>query len=483
MDTNKKPNSRNLAIQTLERMISYLDVTANQTALSAGDRNLWADVIDIHKKARKWASNSDTNVQALHLLATLLVNSPSDFFNMQFEAYLQSDLITKKMKGYVYDCVLKILRGQYNSDSLAVSRRQLFDSVEQGDCYQFLMRPKTELTSLSTLVGRLDLISEILFFKRSGSIDPMYFDTCADIVVQMSAHTLAYGFQLLTHLFDFSSSTTDLDLFYIACRALRTIADLESGFQQKAACTLDDDYHETIKNLAMTFGPKVCKTLTLLVGQIGYHIMGVSQTVMEPVSLRKLKIPIAKAALQAPQNNSDVMDILADVLGSSAGFTAENPRKLVTQPQLTLLNGSKTSSRISMLYTMEHQLLTAFTSSNEMIDVPVEKLNNKMHAFLQEWFFLCSFDDANPMDFLLTTPKEPSTGYNRKQNQIIENPAPYVKTLLEIIKVVPFLPFDQLIHGTWFVGQFLNHPVDEIRLEASQSVQRVFEQNPEARLK
>jgi hypothetical protein len=190
---NKKVQFKLQAIQTLQRMISSLDFSVTEKQLVGEEADLWKNVSNIHKTARKWATYSDLTGGALMLIATILSHGPEDYFNAHFEPFLQADVLGgKKLKLYSYEAILSLLRGKYHVDTLESAWRELYRPHEPGLEFGWLMRSKFELTPEVT-AARLESIAEILFMKRPAPIEFDCLDTCAEIIVQMAA----YRYQLL----------------------------------------------------------------------------------------------------------------------------------------------------------------------------------------------------------------------------------------------------------------------------------------------
>ena len=186
-ENSKKTAPKLAVIQTLERMVAKLDFAMPQSQLPSGDTKIWNYIMDIHKKARKWALSNDTAQASFILITRILANSPPDYFNQHFEAFIQSDLLAKKMKGYVYTCLLNLLQGRYLTDSFSNAKQSLYRKVEYGRALSSLMRPQHEFEPVS-LLGRLELIGEIIFFSKAGAIEFDSLETCANIVVHLSSH-------------------------------------------------------------------------------------------------------------------------------------------------------------------------------------------------------------------------------------------------------------------------------------------------------
>jgi hypothetical protein len=190
-DNNKKTTARVAVIQTLDRMVSKLDFSSPQELLHSGEAKLWEIVMELHKKAKKWANITELTPASLSFIATLLSNAPIDYFNMQFEVYIQSDLISKKVKDYVYDCCLKLLKGRYACDNFKRAFNALHHTTMNGEVFSCLMRQKNELENVAML-GRLQLIAEILFLSKTQPIEPMSLDVCSDVLLQICAHKYVF---------------------------------------------------------------------------------------------------------------------------------------------------------------------------------------------------------------------------------------------------------------------------------------------------
>lgn len=185
---NKKFQFKVQAIHTLQRMMSSLAFYSPEKSLVGEEADLWKNVSNIHKTARKWATYPELTGGSLQLIATILSAAPPDYFNAHFEPFLQADVLgAKKLKLHAYEAILSLLRGKYDVDSLENAWGELYRPLQPGIKFSFLMRPKSELDP-DVSVARLDLIADVLFLNRAAAIDFDCLDTCAEILVQMAAY-------------------------------------------------------------------------------------------------------------------------------------------------------------------------------------------------------------------------------------------------------------------------------------------------------
>lgn len=58
-----------------------------------------------------------------------------------------------------------------------------------------------------------------------------------------------------------------------------------------------------------------------------------------------------------------------------------------------------------------------------------------------------------------------------------------LRLFIELMKLIPFLPTPELVGGQWFIGSYLIHGHAELSMEVSRSLQKIFCENPNMRLR
>ena len=445
-DYNKKLNVRLQVIQTLERIVAHVDFHGE---LSPPQSKLWTQVIELHKFAKKWSKVNDTFVASIHLITRIIASSPNDYFDMHFEAYLQQDLISKDLNPYVYECILTLLRGTYNFDEY--SKKTSSNLNQNGDFYSFLMRKSQDLSTV-TLMGRLNLISEILFTNKSEPIHPLCLDLSADIMVQICCHSFKFGLELIGIL----SDTNESDLHYVVARSLRLITDPSSGFYTYAACKQEDEFVKDFENLASLFETRFERIFEQLIGDNSFEK---AVHVLEPVLLKKT----IHQNENEIENEQDHKRGLSDIF-SEISFERDSLKKI------SLLSSSRHISQLDLSPSNEMLLLDAYSNATlpECFHQPVSQNNEKITSQLQDWFSLLDPIHVTPSDLCLTCTKKFASKSNFKP---LSNHVIYIMTLLELIRSLAFLPLGEFISGKFFIGKFLCHPVNEIGMEASNTFQ------------
>lgn len=252
------------------------------------------------------------------------------------------------------------------------------------------------------------------------------------------------------------------------------MTDPEYGFEKRAGCVKSPDFSNLYGSLSNLFEQKLLKMFTLITNQVGTQVLGTSLQIIHPVILQKThiaKLPVVQA-VSIKEEEIDVMDVLSDLIGSSA---------LETGQSKTLGGLQKSGSRVSLLYSLEDTMLSAFTANTEILNIPVEQLNAKIDGILKEWLSLSEPGSVVADDLLLAqvvfnndrrTSRRPSVA------RLEYDLRSYMLSLQELIRVVPHLPSLELVRGTWFVGQFLCHINPDVRNEASNSLQKLFHLHP-----
>ena len=185
---NKKVQIKIQAINSLQRMVAALSFTVEEREIRGEDADIWINVSKLHQLARKWLSFSDLTWPSLQLIATILSNGPSDYFDAHLEPFLQADVLSgRKMKAHSYDAILALLRGRYQIDALDQAWKALYHTPEPELAFSFLMRPISELSPTS-VSERLDSIADILFISRTSQIEFESLAVCAEIMAQMAAY-------------------------------------------------------------------------------------------------------------------------------------------------------------------------------------------------------------------------------------------------------------------------------------------------------
>lgn len=187
-ERNKKTILRISIILSLERVVQPIDLT-KMLAREQYQVAIMNELYDLRKKAMKWAKDDDLKPSCFRLSGVILLNSPLDYFSQNIDQFILDLLPKSKVKPFVYDCVLQLLRGRYYVESLHNSRNRVFGSFSISESYRSdcISRPANE-ESQEVIDYRVQELAARIFIKRKNAIGFEHIEKCVEIVVQMAVH-------------------------------------------------------------------------------------------------------------------------------------------------------------------------------------------------------------------------------------------------------------------------------------------------------
>ncbi|KAJ1547040.1 hypothetical protein HK096_004430, partial [Nowakowskiella sp. JEL0078] len=486
-DRTKRNVVRMAIIQSLERLLQPLDYTS-QTPIENFHIPLINEVVELHKKARKWSSTEELRGASLRLIVIILVNSKMEYFGSHIDNYLNSDLCAKaKVRPYAYDCLLQLLRGRFYLDTRIHARQQVNNTFKISEAYEYITRPfEDELQDV--IVQRLKLIADLLLVRRKGPIGEQNLDVCAEIFVQMAVHNLQITIKLIAHLLDPRNTTGSTETLYVGLKALRTIVDPDSGFGIALGALNDPQIQPYLSKIAMDFSTNITQIMHLCEHNVGISVLG------RTVQFSDISFFLDHENNFAEKGNSFYTrpddDIFAMLFES-----VEDPLISEMEPSAIgtpgLRRESITSGMMSMGLEEELELLTAesLPRNNTLpvkkvvpVDVKATKeLNEKVMKAIKGWYEACGVGvkdlEALAESSLLFDPTSSHAKKNFKSEQLLT-----IRLFKEVIRMVPHMPTPALIGGEYFIGAYLLHSSEDLVLEVSHSLQRIFVRYPELRL-
>lgn len=184
-ERTKKVPVKKVIIQLLERIVQ---AQHTQNEKNPQDTLVWTEIAILYKKAKKWAAYEELKDVTLHLMTIILAHSKIDFFGQNVNSFLNTELCSKaKVRSYAYPCLLQFLRGRYYQDTLENYEDAIRGVYATGRHFSVLSRDPAE-QSFSTVSTRLNLIADLVFFRRKGPIPEEFLDISASIAVQIAAH-------------------------------------------------------------------------------------------------------------------------------------------------------------------------------------------------------------------------------------------------------------------------------------------------------
>ncbi|KAJ1330073.1 hypothetical protein BSLG_009745 [Batrachochytrium salamandrivorans] len=477
-DKIRKTSLKIAAIQALERLIQPLGFGTKQMI---NDANIWNEIAEIYKKARKWSTFDDEKPAALHLM---------------------------------------LLRGRYYVDTREHWRGRANGTFQFGKSYGSLTRAPEDQSS-GGVANRLNIICELLFFRRKGPIPDDYLDVCVDIVVQITAHNLHIGLKLISELMNTNSVDSGPDVFYIGVCALRTIVNPESGFSTYAFCKSEDNF----ENILQEFPFELELNFTHILNYIDVQVVN-------PADIKSSSLPTRHFSSEV-RSRDDILSMLRSAVDiTSSQLSASPDEHAPLSPTLSLgnlnlrqlpgspLNRSATSrlmreaalsgatsgssvdsisgsdglqhkdSQFSLLdtyrdsYRRDSQLgLSPLAPSTLFQDISSKELDEKVHMTIKEWFDVCHADGKTPAKYHITASLTDHALIRKRDNMKLRSEQRLALRLLkEVIRTTPFIPTPELIGGNLFIGAYLNHASDEIGAEVVLAMRTIFERYPPLRI-
>ncbi|KAJ3102961.1 hypothetical protein HDU97_000200 [Phlyctochytrium planicorne] len=539
-ERNKKLVVRLSVIQALERLVQPLDFTnpSNDQPWEIGMHN---ELVELFKFSRKWASSEDLRPAALRLCIVIALNTNFDFFQQCMDIIINELFAKAKIKPYVYDCILQILRGRYYVDTKNNARERIVGDLSLAASYGFLTRPYAE-EDYDAITERMKYFADNLFVKKKGPIPINYLDTCVDVLVQMAAHNLQVTFKLISYLLEpRGSDSSSTELYFIGLRALRIVLDPESGFKDSAANRHDPQFGPLLSSAAADFEAKILNIYSYCDQITNISAMGSAMNVYEPApfsskisgtaSAMKLRrahttlnrtqtvpngVRVNEQLFNATHNDDDILAMLSDAIDMASlksprspsnaddlsarlagtppsapskafdgpGDVTENARASIDIPRNSLdivaEEGSiyNTGTTMAQKGSKEGGSISALAAH----EAKVKESNDKVREAVTSWYRACGDTEKN-VDKLrfssaLTDPNRANPKLNDKGDISV-----VLRLLKELLRIVPLIPCRDLVSGPLFIGMYLVHVMPDIATEASFSLQRLFQLFPEMRLR
>ncbi|KAI8802456.1 hypothetical protein BJ742DRAFT_542930 [Cladochytrium replicatum] len=503
-DRVKKTAVRVAIIVALERLVQPLDYSA-PSQIEPWETPLINEIVELHKRAKKWAQSEDLRGAALRLVAIILVNSKIDYFGKNIETYLREDLCGKtKIKPYIYDCLLQLLRGRYYLDTLLHARQRVNGTFNISEAYAFVTRPLGEEAS-DEVVKRLREIADLLFVRRKGPIGEENLDTCAEIVVQMAVHNLDITLRLMQHLFHAATNANaegNTEVLYVVLRALRTVVDAsESGFAGTA------ERAAYLAEQAFEFAPRIVQILALCEHHVGMNVFGRAGRVVEPPSWWEGKVKNALAAAEAAKpgglgvssggNEEGVYTGRqpGDDIVSMLGDGVERMRFEDGDEQLNSLLGIRRGS-VGTVRTDAGSLVGSVAEAPAAAagagavkgtdGESIYAMNSKVVSAVTEWYKGVGVNLQGDVASKLvetTSLVDPAQSNRFKKGDALKGEqAMLVKLLKEALRIVPCMPVPALVAGELFVGMYVVHCNESVAYEAGLAIQKIFFRYPDTRI-
>ncbi|KAL6073556.1 GH25 family lysozyme M1 (1,4-beta-N-acetylmuramidase) [Balamuthia mandrillaris] len=301
----KKNSMKSIQLIALTSIIQSLPLQTEDS--------IWQKALDIYKRASKWAKSDDLEGSALILMATILLHGPAQYFEDQYDTFVQKRfklVWNPKRKDHQLSCLLRLLQGRF------IAKPSLWDPAGQNNQLSYQLLPEGKLrkqtsakvysfaplaANLGKMNERLLEISSVLFGKKIPLPKPVpSVPVCVEIILQIAAHSLSFAAQSVFHVL-FSEGNIVPVHRLIGLRALRTIVDQQSGWWANAASTpkssqektalnqkLEDSGHcMSLSELLNMFSEVLAKTLRFCDEQAGVDVMGRSIAPLEVSSYLK----------------------------------------------------------------------------------------------------------------------------------------------------------------------------------------------------
>ncbi|ORY34153.1 hypothetical protein LY90DRAFT_705035 [Neocallimastix californiae] len=510
LERHKKTSVRIAIIRTLERIVQpfnywVVESVENQEPQSSYEGALWAEMIELYRKAKRWYTVDELKESSLKLITVILINSKIEFYAQNIEGYITQDLFPKnKVKNHIFESVLQLLRGQYFEDSKANSRAKLNDTFTIAPAWGYLTRPVTE-ESAEAVTNRLQDFSERLFIRRKTVIPQEYLDTCVSIVLQMAAQNLYMTLK--------STITCLLDTI----RALNVISDAESGFAEHAICRYDERFNLLLDDIPADFEQQLVRAIQLIDHQIGIQVVGKSQRVLEPIPFWEYndqdkeeldydslygKLEDFYSIRNAENANLNTNNMLTI---NTLGRSMDHKEKGNNDQQWYSLSRMSSVPTISRRFTTtEDSINTSPRSQTPSINgsatninasttglekVPKRDAANKnVQKALTHWCEARGVPSAN-IPSIIQLPISNSSGrYSPGKSQAFSRKSRndqhtlLSKLFVECIRLIPFMPAPELVSGPYCIARYLIHSMEEVACEVSFTLQKMFARIPETRL-
>ncbi|KAI8907187.1 hypothetical protein EDD86DRAFT_208959 [Gorgonomyces haynaldii] len=490
-DRNRKTGVKMAIIQTLERVIQpqYADDKHFY------ETTLWQEIIpDLYRRVRKWSATDDLKETCLHLMAVILVNAPIDFYAKNIDGFINTDLCPKrKVRSFAYSSLHQLLCGRFYHDTRDHAKALQMNAYEVGARFGHTMRKPGE-QSYGNIVSRLNAIAEMTFLHRTNSrpeIPDEYLDISVDIALQIASHSIMIGIKLIAQLLDTTRVESAPWAHFIGLRALRTILDPDSGFQEKAFSRNDPEFAQVLVEFPAEMEAAFATIYGNIDTHIGVNVLGSNGYVVEQIvaPLQEREDKKEEFRISGVGQGSTMLEMLNNSFNEtlkeeSRPFSLSNQnlnRDSILSPtgsnnNLSILDNYRESYRRSMT-------LSLFATNPVVLDVSTREANEKVGAVIQDWFKLIQEPKKEIEKYNVASHLYDSKRMKRK-NQLRYKPEQQLAQLIlmEILRLLKFVPAPEFVGGSLFVGQYLNHPRDEVVLETAHALHYVFKNYAELRV-
>lgn len=495
-DKAKKTELRIAIIGTLDAMIQPQNVNDGEKASFV--KVFWQEVPDIYKKAQKWHGQSDELKEvSLHLMVSILVNSSTDFFTKTFDTFIANDLCPKaKCRPYAYRNILQLLTGRFYYDSAANAKSVFEDTFVVGSHFESLTRHCKD-QSAAIVHSRLNTLIDLVFLVRKEAIPIEFHNTSVDIVLQIAAHRMSIGYQLIMTLLDTARADSGLGSCYIGIKAARTILDPKSGFQANAFSRKDSDFGILLNDLPGALAPFITAIYQILDANVGPGILGVDTIMLDEIMFPK-------------ENQADSGDFYgqsSQILGKLHGLVDNTHNadeesggakqnivskwhKLETammkRPSLALAQLGSSSAPSPGSVASPRTTARLISGISEL-----DKTTSDSNAIIYTALWRCFSDLLKvPKDFekyMTPSPLRDKRSAKSAKKQVIppkikSDQKLCLKILAELFKIMQFVPAAELVGGTFFIGAYLNHSNRALAIGAMNSFNEIYKSFPVLRI-
>jgi Cell morphogenesis N-terminal len=475
-DKSRKTSIKNAVIYVLGRILLHQSILHGEKASFA--TMFWQDIPDLYKTARKWSSADDLKESALNLMTTILVNSSADFFNKNFESFVNNDLCSKgKVRDFAYTSMLQLLCGRFCYDTRTNVRSIADGTYARGHQFGSQIRPENE--DKQVMSSRVKLLADLMFYRRSAKypVEEEYLNITADFALQIAAFDVEQGKKLIEFLLDTKRVDSAPWSHYVGVKALRIILDSASGFQKFALCKNDAEYELFIFNLPQSMERSLVAVYEMVDVQIGVGALGSNGYVFEQIMQPGIKPP--QASDYWHHEPSLVETLFRNVDKSKADLTEESTYpsnnvpsmmknnsaiNLISSASALNINDTDPRESSSLGRQMKSQSvyksgLSSFIESpssptrnslgNSMIfyadpDISltgVTEANDKVSVMLHDCFRLLEDKKKNVSKYIYSSPLHDNARVKRNKGiKLKGEQKASLKTLTEIIKLLKFMP-------------------------------------------
>ncbi|KAJ3196625.1 hypothetical protein HK101_008306 [Irineochytrium annulatum] len=516
-------------VQALERLVQPLDYTS-PTANQPWEIGMHSELIELHKYARKWAGTEELRHASLRLCIVIVNNTRIEYFAQSIDP-LFNDLCpggNKKLRPHVYDCVLQLLRGRYYLDTKSNARDRVNGSFSLAASYGHLTRP-VEDESPEILTERIKNFADALFIKKKGPIGMDNLDTCVEIVVQMAAHNLQVTLKLISYLLESKAVEGVAEIYFIGLRSLRIILDPDSGFINNSVGNREADFQSLISDIPYEFERKLVALLQYCDRFTNVNAIGASGVAYDPIPYSSKAAAAAAASVSrsrkvggmatlgrsgsggtrtvenlygTPAGDDDILAMLSDAIDRASIKSPKSPMmgedpnaRYFEQDDISRSSGDIPRNALDVvanegsIYNVAslNQSGTGLRTGKEgasvsLGDKAVREMNDKVAAAVAGWYRACGDPDKNIDKLRFSSALVDQAKVSRLNQDVKSDMLLILRLLKEVLRTVPLIPSPDLIGGAQFIGSYLIHSFEDVAVEASFALQRIFQNFHDMRL-